>query len=290
MMKNKNSLDKDLILPKTDGGLILPKTDIMLSSSSFISEICKPLRKLGITSFSYTRVYEDGTFMDLSDNCKMLDFFYYKSDLYKYYTPDVNPSIIGDGFFLLKSLGENKCTEVMREELDIDNVMVFVNKHRKFYEVFNFASCKGNDSIVSLYFHNSATLKDFTFYFRDKAFNLIKEFEKDKIIRQQLIIDNKYNNYNISINILENLSIDRFYIGDKYNSEYLTYKEAVCIYWCSEGKSVKEIADILSMSEKIVQDHLEKSKLKLKAFKQTDLIRKATELGIVQYMQDAKQE
>ncbi|NRA90900.1 MAG: hypothetical protein HRU43_07235 [Simkaniaceae bacterium] len=99
--------------------LILPRSDIMLSATNDVSEICSPLRRFGITAFSHTRVYSDNTFIDMADNPEMPDYFYYKTDIYKHYSPDLDPGAIGTGFFLCSNLGENEATQALREDLNI---------------------------------------------------------------------------------------------------------------------------------------------------------------------------
>ena len=63
--------------------LILPKTDVMLSSCKEVDELCAPLNKLGIHVMSYTRTYEDSTFIDITNIPGPMEELYYNN--FKWY-------------------------------------------------------------------------------------------------------------------------------------------------------------------------------------------------------------
>lgn len=107
--------------------IVLPKSDIMLSLASEVSQLCLPLRNFDITSLSHTRVYNDGSFIDMADNPEMPEYFYYKTDLYEYYIPDVSPDLFGEGFFLCSNLDSNKSIQFLREG-SVDNQIDSIKK------------------------------------------------------------------------------------------------------------------------------------------------------------------
>lgn len=172
--------------------------------------------------------------------------------------------------------------------------MILIEKCEDHYEIWNFASTKNNDKVLDFYTRGLEILKSFTYYFKDKANPLIKAYENDKIIRPQNLlaepsqIEKKQpllDFEKMKKEFYEELDIKRFYLGQEYGNRYLTYREAYCIYWCSQGKSLQEIAIILGISKRTVEDHVNSVKLKLNSFKQTDLVRKVMELGILKFFQ-----
>lgn len=88
-------------------GLILPKFELLNSHARSVQNITKPLQQFGITFFSHTRIYKDNTFIDISDRADVLDYFYYQTDIYKHYLPDMNPWIFKDKVFFCNSMSNN---------------------------------------------------------------------------------------------------------------------------------------------------------------------------------------
>ncbi|MBX9786963.1 MAG: helix-turn-helix transcriptional regulator [Alphaproteobacteria bacterium] len=274
---------------KKNDNLILPNKKKLLSCAYEINEICLPLKKFGIISFSYTRIYDDGSLIDICNNSDLLDFFYYKSDAYKYYTPDMNPQQYTEGFTLVNQLEGNNLSHTLKEDFDVDHVMIYIEKQKSFSEHFNFSTSKNNDKILNFYLSNKDILKMFSQYFREKASPIIKEHEKNnKIIRSTRLLTGKIIDarlIELKKSFYENLDIKRFYLGKQYDNTYLTMKEAICLYWCVKGKSAEETAIILDVSRRTVEAYLNSAKTKFRSFKQTDLARKFIELEFLPYFE-----
>lgn len=256
--------------------LILPKSNIMLTSVSEVSQICVPLRKYGITAFSHTRVYDDSSFIDISDNAEMIECFYYKTDIYKYYEPDVNPAQLNTEFFLCSSLQDNKAVQVCREDLNIDNVIVLSEKVDDAYHLWNFGTTRGNDQIVNFYINNLDILKSFVLYFKDKARKIIKNFEKEKIIRENIgnSFMNKIKNKDCAHmnTIFSNLK--RYHLGGKFHDSYLTPTEFQILCFSMVGKSSEEISIILGSKKRTIEKHMENIKLKFSCSNKSSIVKK----------------
>ena len=63
----------------------------------------------------------------MADNPEMPEYFYYKTDLYEYYIPDVSPDLFGEGFFLCSNLDSNKSIQFLREG-SVDNQIDSIKK------------------------------------------------------------------------------------------------------------------------------------------------------------------
>jgi DNA-binding CsgD family transcriptional regulator len=64
----------------------------------------------------------------------------------------------------------------------------------------------------------------------------------------------------------------------------LTQKQELCLFLLIRGKTMKQIATILGISIKTVEDHLDSIKIKLNCHSKTQLIEKAIESGFFYYI------
>lgn len=259
--------------------IILPKTDIMLSSCKQVAKICQPLRKLGIVGFSYTRVYDDGTFIDVSDSANVIEGFYYDfSEIYQHYSPDISPEMLRGEYTLCSAgNGDNEALNFLRDNFNIDNILVLVKRKKNYFEVYNFAPNKDNGGIINFYLNNLNVLQTYTYYFLDNAKDIIHQYETDKVIRpnkslQTITEDKKEGSKDFDIN--------RFYFNNMDDKAYLTKREVEFLNWCAKGKSMEEIAMILNVSKRTAESHINNIKNKLGCYKQSDLIRKAYQLRL----------
>jgi len=268
--------------------LILPKSNVMLASCKEVDALCAPLWKKGITSFCYTRTYDDGTFIDVVSNSAVIERFYYCEDeLYNYYPPDVRPEEFVGEYVLYNSLSqENLALTVLSKQLNIDNIFVIVKRRRNYHEVFNFGSSRDNIEIVNFYINNLNFLERFIYFFRDKAKSIIRKYEQDRIIRvienlsEQLIKNESLPTHIDPSCFQQAIEVERYYFSEYDDKVFLTHREIECLKWCVYGKTACEIALLLQISKRTVEAHLSAIKQKFNCYKQADLIRKALKLRI----------
>lgn len=244
--------------------LILPKTDIMLTSTNEVLQITAPLKKFGVSMFSYTRVYHDGSFIDVSDRSDMIDYFYYQTDIYKHYAPDANPAAIGEGYVILTSAEiANSPLAPVRDDVDLDNSLSIIKKSKKYYEVWNYASRKNNHEIINFYINHLDFLDSFSIEFKDKMQHLIKKYEKDRIWRPDNLDDTNKQPLYI------NKSFTR-----KPSTQQLSKRQSDCLRLLTKGMSIKQIASELSLSARTVEHYLEAVRMKFKCGSKAELIAK----------------
>ncbi len=263
--------------------ITLPKTDIMLSAASEIHQLCKPLESFGINCVSYTRVYSDGSFIDLSNRAEMMDYYYYRSKAYQDYIPDIVPELMGEGIHLVSNFACDEATRELRESFNIDNVTVLITKLDDYYELWNMGTDRNRPDIFNFYFNHQDLLQKFSYYFKDRGANLIKKFEQDKIKRKisssykakvSKTIDTLQNKAD-KLSIQLDAKIERYYVN---NSFYLTKRECQCLKLLSQGFSMKEIGTALGISSKTAEFHLDSIKKKSGLIKRKDIINLARKL------------
>jgi LuxR family transcriptional regulator len=270
--------------------IMIPKNDIMLSSAKDVETICTPLHNLGITYFSYVRIYNDGSRFDINNNADFSEAYYYKSNCYQLYAPEMNPRAFKNGFLFASPNFVDQC-ENLREishSFSAANIIVFIKKQSNYCDLWHFGSPPNAHDMINTYLSNLDVLKLFRFYFEDKGAPLIKQFEANRLVTNKEPILTTSNNLTLSSNktlannkYLNTLRIDRYQLGEDYNYQHLTKREVECIKWCIKGKTAKETALILNITKRTVNAHLENAKQKLNCYKQSVLIYRAIDLGIV---------
>ncbi len=238
--------------------LILPKSDIMLSSTPYVSEYTKGLSQLGITMFSYTRAYDDGSFIDISDRADMIDYYYYQTDMYKHYTPDVNPHIIGNGFLMLTSADiASSPLAPIRDDLNLDNSFSIIKKCETYHEIWNYASSKDNHAIINFYLNNIGFIESFSFGFKENMRDLIVQYENDKMRRSLP-------------DTTDHLPIAANHKHVKHTG--LSHRQLQCAHLLIKGMSYKQIANILELSPRSVELYISIMKNKLGCRTKSELI------------------
>ncbi len=144
-------------------------------------------------------------------------------------------------------------------------------KHEKYEESFMFFISQP-DYPKNIYMNSLEIFNHFRFYFIDKAHQLIKKAENNKLIkpyRQDRSID-----IDQTINIkklINQMEIDRYYIFDK--NTYLTKQQMVCAAYMVHSYSAKQIAKALNLSPRTVENHIEIIKRKFNIQERSELIK-----------------
>ena len=248
--------------------IIKPKTDIMLRSSTEVDNICNPLKKVGIQFFSHTRIFEDGSRIDLNNNPDMISEFYYgKEEMYRDYTPEIDPHDSDANLLFLDSLHNNKSIQFLREGYKIDHMAVEILKKDGYCDVFNFGTTPENNAFYADFMQNKDVIDVFKKYYFDKANDLIKKFSTDRIV---IIGDNDgekstKNGIEHKCSSWDSARKELY----KYHNEVLSNKfnlteaEKKCCTLLLKGLSRNEIADALYRSPRTIDAHLQSVKKKL---------------------------
>jgi DNA-binding CsgD family transcriptional regulator len=262
---------------------ILHENSIMLTGTNDVDTLCAPLYKMGVTYFSYVRIYNDGSRFDITNNARICEY-YYNTGQYKDYSPEMSPDELPEGFiFVSTSLEDSSVLKTLRNEFNLDHVVAFVQRYKDYHDLWHFGSTPNNPSIVNFYFNNLDLLKSFCFYFKDKGASLIKLYSQERFLTNSEKTKNimQEKPLNERSNIIASLATDKYFLGEAYEDQYITKREVECINWFSKGKTAQEIGVILGISKRTVDSHIESAKRKLNCYKLPLLIVKAMRLGII---------
>ncbi len=245
----------------------------LLTSSQEVEEICKPLfDAFNINSFIYTKVYKNQSYFTLSNRADWVAHFFSK----RYLHPTVDFSLLESGHFInLQELGiPEEQIITARESFNADFWYNIIKRHDSYYEIIGLASERGNVKIIDLYLRNKEVLEHFYYYFKDKAQNLIKNAEKNKILRPNRKFDNK-NVQSESDQIrefLEKTTIDRYYILEDSQNGYVTKREYEILALLSKGSSIKELSHSLNVTPRTAKSYLYNAMRRLGCYSRSDIL------------------
>lgn len=240
-----------------------------ITTAQDVSEIAKPLRKLGITYFTYTKTYLTGERIYLGSVANELEG-YLKQKWYLSGNTECSPKQYKPQMVLWETLPNQAIFDANARAWNIDHGMFMIKPHEAYNEYFAFATTKGNQGIVNTYLTNMDVLENFTKYFQEKADPVLQLAEKNKLLlpfnNSGLTIPDDCNSAMAVRNILS--------LSSHADNKTLTKRQLECCSLLIAGKKAREISDALGLSVRTVEYYLDNVKLKLKCNNKAELIAK----------------
>jgi DNA-binding CsgD family transcriptional regulator len=269
-----------------DSTIILPEKHISLTSSTDIDEILKPLKKLGILYFTYMRNYPDCSQVYLSNDSSWVEA-YYGQRLYETSQFQLAPESYRSGKIVWPAQSDLPVYQYGREYLKSDNGVTIIKKSGNYTEFYFFSSSVNNNGIVNVYVNNMAILEKFVLYFNDRAERILAKAEKSKLVLPPHIYQQSINNITISIptpdiidNVLDEMQIKKYRIKHEgYYNIKLSSRELECIFLYHKGKTAKETARALNISQRTVETYFENIKNKLNCYSKDQVVNFLVEEG-----------
>lgn len=254
------------------------RNHISVLSCKEIDEICEPLFKYTpLTSFSYTRLYPDGSRMMLGNHADFMigSFSKKEAPLRNVHTPNfIN---YDQPFSLIKRWAENlppPVNKIIAQQLhnernlwNMDDQLTISTKNSKYCEHVNFLC--STSGMENFFLNNLELMNKFILYFRNKAHKIIQKADNDRIVKPWNFPDFKINlndsafSSTEDINSLEKiLQPKKFYLSLNEQEIHFTKSEMLCAELVILGKTAKEIAQILNKSKRTVESQIESIKYK----------------------------
>lgn len=250
-------------------------------------EICKPLEKLGITYFAHVNIDNDGNFTGINNNPGFgkhyLDQQYYNADIHLAGTNKFGKYIVWDA---IERVGRSD--QMYREGLQfgIGHVFTIVNKNEKGSDFFHFASNSNSNSINQIYLANLDLLNTFISYFNDKVSSSRQLLTYTDIKYNIDSINSKFAIKSNDIFLLNETDRIQFLKNLQEKSPSLigefkfTKRELDCLRYLVQGKTSREISEILGITKRTVEFYLANIKSKLYVSKKSKLIEKVRTIFI----------
>lgn len=252
---------------------------------SEVKKICAPLFDcLGIQNFGYMRIFDDGHYLLLFTHAEYTRYYLENIE----HPGPILGSISAEAFNMGESIftwpSHLKLEEVNKDPIlsalnnfDICNGISIYKKRSDSVEIWRFATTKEHEYASNYFINNKALLDHFIYYFNAKASDIINCEDPQKLASYD---PNKFNfNFKSTTPLINKqaflslTSLSKFPIEGKNNVQALISKREIeTLYYLSQGKTIKEIANILNISPRTAEVYITSLKRKMKYNTLSELI------------------
>jgi len=265
--------------------MLLSKQHYSHKIEADVVAICKPLEQYGINYFNYARLYYSGSAYSLVTNWESLS-----NHCSKEYSlsPPIPKELYGKSFhYLPYDHNANFIkTPVLLDYSYKYNLwfpIYFVESHKEYVDIFMYATVADNAKIINFYLNNIEILEKFKYYFKDKARQLIRKSNNNRIIVPEHMYSSfkplkNTNSYEFKNNHFET---KRFILPSGNKEVSITKREIEVIKFMAMGCSIKEIAKSMLISPRTIEDYLNNIKHKLGVQKKSEIIRYISKFNLL---------
>jgi len=237
-----------------------------------IRKIIGPLEKLKINYFSYIKQFNNNSRIVLTSFPDWNKYFC-ESKHYLRKSSFINSIDIYEDYSQGFILGykDNYLSDIAQKKFKLNRGISLIYKNPNFCEFFQFGTLDNISHGDEYYLNNLINLKKFTFYFREHSAILcensdvinFKDFNKNINYINKSLEVNKNNDFT-------NINKLYFYLDNEL--KYFTKREVECIYNLILGYPAKKSADVMNISKRTYDMHLDNIKIKLHCKKSSEII------------------
>lgn len=249
--------------------------------ASIVEALVEPLqRNFDITHFGFIRMFENGKFFRIANSpdwtrryfeCE----FYNNAAVYDMKNIPLNES----RFSILAGSPSNKYFHTMCCDFNLWNHMLIYERYATHGDFWFFGTGRSNTQILSFYVNNKNLLKHFTLYFKEKASELLKIHESSPLITTTLSpLDKKVQESEDIKNFIKEITCNKHHLEGKYKGTSLSKREYECLFFLSQGWTMKEIAEKMNLSPRTVEVHVNNIKNKIGCNTKGELISALTKV------------
>lgn len=267
-----------------------------LDLSTHVAEIIKPLESLGITGFFYTRIYSDGSFINLASRPDWTEYYFKKLFQGGYCTEDISDQLFShDGVGLWALNPDNQVWQDAIHHFGYGNGVSLYEENDRMRDITGFYSTVNNHAINRFYINHVDELKKFKNHFISKSTALMLDLEqhtcqlpnairqdqsapiKPDILQQLGITDRPFFSWNdifqVSMEELDALLVRPRYDFQLDNNRFiLSRMEIKSLVQLLKGQHAGEIATSLNLKQTTVESYLSNIKNKLGINSKSQLI------------------
>ncbi len=256
------------------------KNHPILLEANAIQTLCQPLAELGITTFSHLRVFDEKRLTILCNHPKSFVNYMKK----KYYEADpcisFQAEMLDFGQYLVWDYVEcfGKTKEMLDDStaLDFKHVFTIIKKQEGIKDFYHFGTHLSYPGIQQLYLNNLDLLVRFIAFFNERVTqekSLSKAYALSLNSEQtSSCVTIKGQNSFLSSAPEKRAAFLSSLCKQSKLTQQLTSKEIACAFLLLEGKTAKEIAKVLALSHRTIEDRIRNIKDKLRAQNKTDLL------------------
>lgn len=251
--------------------MCLSDNHFSITSSSDVKSICSLLQVLNLNFFQYMRIYQDGYATVLTTDIAWLKF----CTTMEY---SLNEIFVGldSGIYLWTDILELEIVNDAKDYFQIHNVIQFLDEYKTYREIFIFGGGNENNKIISFYLNNLDLLQKFIFFFKGESKYLFEKADRNRILFPCFVKNTSFiktNHMRKNVSRLNGKYMEQFQMRlHNHLTASLTEQQVTCLYHVIHGKTAKEIAKILRLSYRTVEEHLDNLKNKLHCKTKHELI------------------
>jgi len=240
-----------------------------------LQQICQPLQKLDITYFSHVRINNKNEFAAICNNPDFMAHYVKK----KYYNADIHmaSSDIFSHFVIwdtIERCGKSKKMGIEALEFGIDHTFTIIESNKRGNDYYHFSTHIADKSFNQVYLRNFDLLQLFIRYFKDKigeTKQLAKAYDITYTIDEHAV---GYETKNAEVISQQRLKRKGFLECIGMIDIRLSSRENQCLYLTIRGKTAKQIAKILGISNRTVEEYLMNVKNKMGVASKAEVIEK----------------
>lgn len=241
-----------------------------------VDALCAPLfMNFGITHFGCIRIFKNGQLLRIANN-KEWTRKYFECEFYNdldIYSMDQVPlnkchyvPLIGAPF--------NAHCKALCLEFNIWNFMLVYERFSTYGDFWFFGTTKENHQIINFYLNNKDLLSHFTFYFKDKANDLFNLNNSSKLISTKIAPLKGEGKLLNCIEKIEEEINSNYFLDKRHNGKSLSKRESECLFFFSQGRTMKETAERMELSPRTVETHINNMKHKFNCHTRGELLSK----------------
>lgn len=228
------------------------------------------LENFGIELVTYRRFFDNGNLLHLSSDSKWLDHcckchhWTSHSTLKRVTAVSIDQPIIN--IWNKQPNSEDNVYGALYE-FGFANGATIYERNANSVELWAFSAKNNSQNVDNVYvnYHcHQSILKRFILYFQDRARDILDVSDSSKLIRgtPDLITKIPFNHNEQLDDFNKRTDISKYILRDERHDYVITKREAQCIYYLCQGKTMKEIAYVLNINWRTVETHINNIKLK----------------------------
>jgi predicted DNA-binding protein (UPF0251 family) len=246
------------------------KKNISYKLTGDVAEICAPLfAKYPLNYFYYSRSYPDNCMLRVFSDLTWTDF--YNKNCPFFITRE-------SGIFLWETIFPKKVFQYATTHFNLYNGTSITKCCNDFVEYIGFASANPEFHPIEFYCNQKDVFNKFYFYFKEKAAELIKKADKERLMlppQSTLLISTTKNwqqNKNSSEIDSKEFQPKKMSMHFKNGDVCFSPREFEVLSLLAEGYGMKQVASELDICVRTAETHLQRAKSKAQSYTTIQLL------------------
>lgn len=239
------------------------------TATTLLSDLCDPfLKSIGLTTFLYGRVFNDGKFIMLSNNAEWMKAWFLD-------IPTIENTVlhtvfknvpVGEPYYFLWDTDSKSNLLNLHRNLGVCHGFDISYRLEDSIEGWSFSTNQEHELINNFYFNNLKILHKFILYVREKAGFLFDVKNQDQLASFINGFDLSFQPSFIPTETLNELSssllLKSYTLKINNSLIKISRREIECVLHYSQGKTAKDIGRELDISPRTVEAYIKDVKLK----------------------------